>query len=341
MKALIELAERGLLPDAAVRLGIRRLLQRRQRQESDSPAALAQLVAQLRRSPVALVPELANQQHYEVPAPFFSLVLGPYLKYSCCLWQDGVQNLAGAEEAMLALTAARAELADGMEVLDLGCGWGSFTLWAAARWPNSRFLAVSNSNTQREFITDRAAQLGLSNVAAATIDVNDFVPPAERFDRVVSVEMFEHVRNYAELLRRLAGALRPGGALFVHIFCHRRLAYTFETGDATDWMARHFFTGGIMPSFDLLGHFQEHLQLEKRWAVNGTHYARTLEAWLENLDAHRPAVRRVLAATYGEASAQRWLQRWRMFFMACAECFAWAGGEAWHVGHYRFRRPPA
>lgn len=341
MSPLLALAESGLLPDTVIRLGIRRLLRRRLQQEAARPGGVEHLVEALRASPVALVPEAANRQHYEVPASFFATVLGPWLKYSCCLWEDGVTDLAQAEEAMLALTAARARLQDGQDVLDLGCGWGSFTLWAAARYPRSRFLAVSNSSTQRAFICARAAARGLGNVRVETADANRFEPRAGAFDRVVSVEMFEHVRNYPVLLRRLAAALRPDGELFVHIFCHRTLAYPFEQGDRFDWMARHFFSGGLMPSFDLLGRFQDDLALAERWVVNGRHYARTLEAWLARLDAHRPAVQAALAETYGAAHVKRWVQRWRMFFMACAECFAYGGGEEWHVGHYRFTKPPS
>lgn len=336
MNGLLELAERGLLPDSVLRLGMRRLLRRRLRRETAHPRPTEELVRQLGDSPVALVPELANRQHYEVPAEFFRLVLGPWLKYSCCLWEEDVSTLAEAEEAMLALTAGRAQLEDGQEVLDLGCGWGSFTLWAARRFPRSRFLAVSNSSSQREFIASRAAALGLAHVHVLTADANDFVPPAGSFDRVVSIEMFEHVRNYPLLLRRIAAALRPGGRLFVHIFCHRTLAYPFEEGDSSDWMARHFFSGGLMPSFDLLTYFQEDLQLDQRWVVSGRHYARTLEAWLERLDAHRPAVRAALTPCYGTAEVDRWLQRWRMFLMACTECFAYGSGGEWQVGHYRF-----
>jgi len=338
VKPLLALAERGWLPDAAIRDGIRRLLRRRLERESAQADGTARLLEQLRTSPVALVPELANRQHYEVPASFFSIVLGPVLKYSCCLWQEGTRDLAQAEEAMLALTAARARLQDGQDVLDLGCGWGSFTLWAASRYPNSRFLAVSNSASQRAFITARAAARGLTNVRVETADANHFEPPAGAFDRVVSVEMFEHVRNYSVLMQRIAAGLREGGELFVHIFCHRTLAYPFEVRDSSDWMAQHFFSGGLMPSFDLLTHVQDHLRLAERWAVNGRHYARTLEAWLARLDANRSAVRAALIDTYGAAHVDLWVQRWRIFFMACAECFAYGGGHQWHVAHYRFVR---
>lgn len=342
MKALLTLAESGVLPDAAIRFGARSLLRRRLRQESARAADFAdRLVSELRASPVALLPERANRQHYEVPASFFAIVLGPLLKYSCCLWENGTSDLARAEAAMLALTAARAGLADDQDVLDLGCGWGSLTLWAAPRYPHSRFLAVSNSASQAAFIRARAAALGLTNVRVETVDVNRFEPAPAAFDRIVSVEMFEHVRNYGELLRRLAVSLRTDGELFVHIFCHRSLAYPFEIGDASDWMAQHFFSGGLMPSFDLLTHFQADLALAERWTVNGLHYARTLEAWLARLDAHRPAVRAALRGTYPEAALGRWLQRWRIFFIACTECFAYRSGEEWHVAHYRFVKRPA
>lgn len=341
MSALLTLAEMGVLPDAIIRLGARLLLGRRRKQEAGRGSdATATLLRELRASPVAILPNLANRQHYEVPASFFAIVLGPLLKYSCCLWEHGTTDLARAEEAMLTLTAARAGLADGQDVLDLGCGWGSFSLWAAPRYPHSRFLAVSNSASQGAYIRARAAALGLTNVRVETVDVNRFEPAPSAFDRIVSVEMFEHLRNYGELLRRLAVSLRTDGELFVHIFCHRFFAYPFEIGDAFDWMAQHFFSNGLMPSFDLLTHFQADLALAERWKVNGRHYARTLEAWLMRLDAQRPAVRAALRGTYPEAALDRWLQRWRIFFIACAECFASQGGEEWHVAHYRFVKRP-
>jgi cyclopropane-fatty-acyl-phospholipid synthase len=281
------------------------------------------------------VPEAANRQHYEVPAAFFVPVLGRRLKYSCAWWPPHVRTLDAAEEAMLALTCERAALQDGMEILELGCGWGSLTLWMAERFPGSRILAVSNSHSQRAFIDGRARERGLRNVTTLTCDMNDF-ESAERFDRVVSVEMFEHLRNYELLLGRIADWLRPNGRLFVHVFAHRYHAYPFEDKGRADWMARHFFTGGLMPSEDLLLHFQRDLVLEQRWRVSGTHYERTSNAWLENLDAHRAALLPVLAQAYGRGSEDLWLQRWRIFFLACAEMFGFRGGDEWGVAHYRF-----
>jgi cyclopropane-fatty-acyl-phospholipid synthase len=293
------------------------------------------LLARLDTGPVALAPARANEQHYEIPAAFFELVLGPFLKYSCVQWRDGVDDLASAEEATLALTCERAELSDGQEILELGCGWGSLARYIAPQYPNSRIMAVSNSATQRAFIESRRPP----NLQVVTADMNAFTTD-RRFDRVVSVEMFEHMRNYRLLMDRIAGWLRPGGKLFVHVFCHRRFAYLFETHGAANWMGRHYFTGGLMPSSDLLLHFQDHLQLERRWMVNGTHYSCTARAWRRNLERQRVRVLPVLERTYGDKAPQ-WFHRWRLFFSACEELFGYRHGLEWLVAHYRFVKPRA
>ncbi|MCC5793417.1 MAG: class I SAM-dependent methyltransferase [Chromatiales bacterium] len=325
-----------------MRAGMRRLMARRltDEQAGGPEAVFGRFMAridELRQSPVAIDTDKANEQHYEVPAGFFRQVLGPQLKYSCCYYGPEDRDLEAAEVRMLDMTCERAGLADGQRILELGCGWGSLTLWMASHYPGTEITAVSNSNSQREYILAQARMRGLGNVRVITADVNEFAI-AEQFDRVVSVEMFEHMRNYATLLERIAGWLVPGGKLFVHIFCHRSLMYPFTVADESDWMSRWFFTGGLMPAESTLLYFQERLRIESQWRICGTHYQRTAEDWLARMDARRDPVMQELAAAYGADEARLWFNRWRMFFMAVAELFGYAGGGEWFVAHYRFRR---
>ena len=341
--SMIELCERGLLPDALTRYGIRRLCERRLQEEGNARPELAQarfagLLRELSESPIAIETAAANAQHYELPTRFFQLCLGARLKYSSCYYASGDESLDQAEEAMLALYGERAQLADGQRILELGCGWGSLSLWMAQRYPNARITAVSNSATQRAHIEAACRLRGLGNVQVLTCDVNALELEARAFDRCVSIEMFEHMRNYDTLFARIARWLADDGKLFVHIFCHRTLMYPFETAGEDNWMGRHFFTGGLMPSADTLLHFQQHLGLEQRWLLPGTHYQRTANHWLARQDANKAEVMAVLREAYGD-QAGRWHQRWRMFWMACAELFGYDGGSEWLVGHYRFGKP--
>jgi cyclopropane-fatty-acyl-phospholipid synthase len=333
--------ERGLVPDAVIRAGIRQVVAGRLReQEAGGPDARAerqrQLAATLRDGPIAVATDAANAQHYEVPSTFFARVLGPHLKYSCAWWDDSVRSLAEAEARMLALTMARAEVENGHRVLDLGCGWGALALHVARTCPRSDVVAVSNSVSQGAFVRARAREEGLANVTVVTADINTF-HPTSTFDRIVSVEMLEHVRNHAALFQRLGRWLGPDGRLFVHVFTHRQFAYLFEARGPSDWMARHFFTGGMMPSDEWLIQCQDALAIDAHWRLGGEHYERTANAWLRNFDQERDAIDGVLAHTYGAAAVARWRSRWRVFFMACAEMFGYAGGTEWGVSHYRFR----
>ncbi len=332
-------AEHGRLPDSAIRYGIRRLLKSRlsNAESSDNTDEVRRFVARSSMEPIAVQSASANEQHYEVPSRFFQRVLGPKLKYSSCFWPSGVTSLETAENEALNATCENAGLRDGMKILELGCGWGSLSLWMADKYRSSQITSVSNSHSQRGFIEARAAELGLWNLRVVTADMNSFFAD-ELFDRVVSVEMFEHMRNHRELTRRIHDWLRPGGRLFVHLFCHRRFAYLFETDGSQNWMGRHFFTGGMMPSADLLPLACTSMQLVEQRKWSGKNYAKTCRAWLQNQDRSKELLQPVLADTYGKNEAVRWHNRWRLFFMACEELFAFNGGNDWFVSHYLFER---
>ncbi len=335
--------EQGFVPDGIIRRGIRRLCEQRLVDISTGDCELAaaateDFVRSMDAAAIAPVPHRANEQHYEVPAEFFALVLGPRRKYSCAWWPEGIADLAQAEAAALTASCERAGLADGQQILELGCGWGSLTLWMAEHYPAARITAVSNSRSQRAWILDEAARRALGNIEVITADMNRF-DTGRRFDRVVSVEMFEHMRNWRALFARVHGWLQPGGAFFMHVFCHRSVPYAFIEADESDWMSRHFFAGGMMPSDDLALRFQDLLRFRRRWRWDGRHYERTANAWLANLDDRREQALAVLGEVYGADQAALWLQRWRIFFMACAELFGHRDGQEWWVSHYLFERP--
>ena len=341
LNTLIKASEKGIIPERLIRSGIRRFIKQRLDDEKSFDAAHAQesvnrWIEQLRQSPIAIHPDSANEQHYEVPAAFFQQVLGKHLKYSCCYYPDGVSSLDDAEDAMLKLSCERAEIQNGQRILELGCGWGSLTLWMASHYPESTVTAVSNSESQKQFILSRAKERKLHNIEVITCDMNDF-DSDRRFDRVISIEMLEHMRNYELLFKRIASWLHPDGKFFTHVFSHRYLSYPYETEGEDNWMARHFFTGGQMPSHYLFLYFQRDLTLDRHWLLDGFHYYKTAEAWLKNMDTQRQEILRIFRETYGK-DAELWIQRWRLFFMAVAELWRYGRGQEWVVSHFLFSR---
>ena len=338
---LIELAEKGIIPDYFIRQGIVKNCENRLNNENvsntEKVSSKKQIwIEQMKESPIALVPEKANEQHYEVPPAFFENVLGKHLKYSSGYWPDGVNSLDESEESMLELSFERAQLADGDSILELGCGWGSLTCYMASKLPNSKITAVSNSKDQKEHILNRCKNQGLDNIEVVTADMNDFETES-KYDRVVSIEMFEHMRNYKKLLSKISSWLNDNGKLFIHIFTHQSVVYPFENQGEADWMAREFFSGGMMPSHDLLLHFQDDLIIDDVWSMSGTHYEKTSLAWVNKMDANKDSIMKIFLKTYGDG-AKLWFQRWRIFFMSCEKLFGYNNGSEWGVSHYRFNK---
>ena len=338
---LIELAEKGIIPDYFIRQGIVRNCENRLNNENvsntEKVSSKKQIwIEQMKESPIALVPEKANEQHYEVPPAFFEKVLGKHLKYSSGYWPDGVNSLDESEESMLELSFERAQLVDGDSILELGCGWGSLTCYMASKLPNSKITAVSNSKDQKEHILNRCKNQGLDNIEVITADMNDF-ETENKYDRVVSIEMFEHMRNYKKLLSKISSWLNDDGKLFIHIFTHQSVVYPFENQGEADWMAREFFSGGMMPSHDLLLHFQDDLIIDDVWSMSGTHYEKTSLAWVNKMDANKDSIMKIFLKTYGD-DAKLWFQRWRIFFMSCEKLFGYNNGSEWGVSHYRFNK---
>ena len=338
----LNLAEKGKLPDGLLRKGIQQLVEKRLEEISANDCEhgakkLTEFIAHMNASGIAPLPELANAQHYEVPEAFFFYCLGAQRKYSSCFWMPETQDLDEAEILALKQTCEHADIKDGQHILELGCGWGSLSLWLATHYPNAQITGVSNSHSQREYITQMAKSLGITNLTIITADMNVFEAPS-RYDRIVSVEMFEHMRNWQVLYSKVATWLKPKGKFFKHIFVHRNTPYAFEVIDENDWMSAHFFSGGIMPSDDLPAYFQDDLKLINRWRWDGTHYEKTANAWLQNMDANHDAITPILANTYGAENVTLWRNRWRMFYMACAELFGYNNGQEWWVGHYLFEK---
>lgn len=340
--------EKNLVPDKTLRIAVRRLLKERLKQQTFASVEAEQnyinaFIQDLKQKPIAVHTDDANEQHYEVPALFFEKVLGTQLKYSCGYWNNDIQpslyhaGLDDAEEDMLALTCERADLRNGQAILELGCGWGSLSLYMAKKYPMSIITVLSNSSSQKAYIDEQAQKAGLNNLTVVTADINDF-NTKYRFDRVVSVEMFEHMQNYQLLMKKVAGFLEPGGKLFIHIFRHKSTPYLFEVKGSGDWMAKYFFTGGMMPSAHLPLYFADDVAIEKHWAVSGLHYHKTCEAWLQKMDQQKDTIMPIFKKVYGTKEAKRWWVYWRIFFIACSELFATNNGDEWSVGHYLFTK---
>lgn len=338
----IHQAEQWHIPDFFIKAWIRYLCNQRLKHIQDNGPAYIKKnqetwVKKLKNSPIALVPEKANEQHYEVPPRLFELVLGKHLKYSSGIWNDGCDTLDQSEQDMLALTIQRAELKDNIDILELWCGWGSLTFYMSKTYPNARIVTVSNSKDQKQYIDNKCKKENITNIKVITCDMNDF-SIEQTFDRVVSIEMFEHMRNYQKLLKKIAWFLKKEGKLFVHIFSHASLVYPYEDNGPGDWMAREFFSGGLMPSHTLFKDFQDDLTLIKDWKISGIHYKKTSYAWLEKMDNNKDEVLTLFEETYGKDSALLWFQRWRIFFMACGEMFGMKQGNEWWVSHYLFEK---
>ena len=340
IKKLIALSEKGLVPDIFIRIGIRHLLSKRiedliSDDQHRNVTNKNKFIQDMDASPIALVPDLANEQHYEIPAEFYDLCLGNNKKYSSCFWDKNVNNLDDAEDASLRLTAEHANLEDGLDILELGCGWGSLSLWMASHFPKASITSVSNSSSQKAYIDNEAKKRDIKNLEVITCDMNDFSTD-KKYDRVVSVEMIEHMRNHRMLFSNIKSWLKPGGNFMMHIFVHKSQPYLFEVKDDDDWMSKYFFSGGMMPSDDLPSFFQDNLTLKNKWQWSGEHYEKTANAWLENIDKNHTKALTVLEKIYGKDVSVKWFNRWRIFFMACAELWGYKGGQEWFVSHYLF-----
>ena len=339
---LLSLAEKKILPDYLIRFGIRNLLVKRlnsllSKCPEERQKIKQEFIRAMNLAPIALVPELANEQHYEIPSNFYNMCLGKNKKYSSCFWDDNTQSLNKAEQLALELTCKNARLSDGLNILELGCGWGSLTLWMAKKFPKSKITAVSNSSSQRSYIINQAKLKKLKNIKIITSDMNDF-ETMQKFDRVVSVEMIEHMRNHKRLFFNISKWLKPKGLFFMHIFVHHSTPYLFEVKDKDDWMSKYFFSGGMMPSEDLPLYFQDKLKIKEQWIWSGKHYEKTANAWLQNIDNNETKATEILEDIYGKKDAKKWLQRWRIFFMACAELWGFNKGNEWKVSHYLFKK---
>lgn len=328
------------VPDFMLRAGSKYLIGDKAREVNaklENKLYLEEFAESLKKLPIAIATDKANEQHYEVPDTFYEVVLGEYLKYSCCYWEKA-SNLDEASRDMLDLYLERAQISSGQTILDLGCGWGSFSLYAAQKFKDCHFTALSNSSTQKSFIEERCRKLGITNLEVITENIATAVLPQNKFDRIVSIEMLEHMKNYQALFEKISGSLKDDGLFFAHIFSHNEGAYHFEVKSSTDWMTKYFFEGGMMPADRLFYHFQDHLEISDHWKLNGYHYQKTARAWLEKTDQNKEQIIKIFEKTYGEKEALKWFRYWRMFFIAVEELWKFNKGEEWIVSHYLFKK---
>ncbi|OIS95929.1 PREDICTED: (S)-coclaurine N-methyltransferase-like [Nicotiana attenuata] len=342
VRLMLSSLERNLLPDAVIRRLTRLLLAARLR-SSYKPSAelqlsdLLQFVHSLREMPIAVMTEKAKSQHYELPTSFFKFVLGKHFKYSCCYFHDKSSTLVDAEKAMMELYCERSQLKDGHTILDVGCGWGSLSLYIAQKYSSCKITGICNSVTQKAHIEEQCRELQLQNVEIIVADISTFEMEGS-YDRILSIEMFEHMKNYGDLLKKISRWMKPDSLLFVHYFCHKAFAYHFEDVNDDDWITRYFFSGGTMPSANLLLYFQDDVSVVNHWLVNGKHYAQTSEEWLKRMDQNKTSIKPIMESTYGKDSAVKWTVYWRTFFISVAELFGYNNGEEWMVAHFLFKK---
>ena len=345
---LDKLLAQGWIPDFLIRFGVKILLRNKIKNQKipnieKRQSKKVEFVNNLKNQPIAIKTSEANEQHYELPPSFFEEILGDRLKYSCGYWDeflppsDCANKLNQSEEAMLELTCSRADIKNGQKILDLGCGWGSLSIYMAENYPESKITALSNSSTQIEYINSIAKEKELDNLKAVIADINTY-KSNNTFDRIISIEMFEHMRNYEALMSKLSKLLRNKGKLFIHIFSHHTYPFAYVNKSSSDWMARYFFAGGTMPSQDLLHYFLEDFHLENQWAVSGKHYKQTLEAWLYKMDNKKETIWPIFLEVYGKKEAKKWWNYWRTFFLSCAEFFGMNEGNEWFISHYLFQK---
>ena len=333
------LLARGLIPDWILRRGVRSQGKERlnMMNKVDSTKEYSKFINEASTGNIAVNTDDANNQHYEVDSEFFKYCLGKNLKYSCCFWDENTLDLDAAEDNMLEIYSQRAQITDGMSILDIGCGWGSLSLFLAQKYPKSEITGVSNSSSQKIFIDSVASERNISNLNIITRDINDF-RAEEKYDRILSIEMFEHTKNTKKLMNLINDWLNPNGLFFMHVFAHKENPYYFDRDQKNAWMAKYFFTGGMMPNHNLFKDLKSNLEYQKSWILSGEHYERTSNAWLDKMDQNKSKILSLFERSNGSSVAKRKFHFWRLFYIACAEIFGYDNGNEWVVSHHLFKK---